>query len=141
MATASHQDVKHAFPIANQTTHAMAGSCCAGNLKKMDAGIYCVENAVAALSVAAFDAMLGMGHMKLNMQVHKFRIEKAFLNGQASGELIVPFQYSMASDITVQPFTRTVMANTEFRLLAFGGKYLLHICQTQPCQLVCGSKH
>ena len=46
--------MKHAFPIANQTTHATAGHCCAGNSKKMDAGIYCVENAVVAPSVAAF---------------------------------------------------------------------------------------
>ena len=53
MATASHQDVKHAFLIVNQTTHVMAGSCCAGNSKKTDADIYHVENAVAAQSVAA----------------------------------------------------------------------------------------
>ena len=45
---ASHQDAKHAFLIANQTTHVMAGRCCAGNSKKMDAGIYCVENVVVA---------------------------------------------------------------------------------------------
>ena len=59
MATVSHQDVKHAFPIANQTTHATAGSCSAGNLKKMDVGIYCAENAVAAPSVAALNAATG----------------------------------------------------------------------------------
>ena len=48
-----------------------------------------------------------------------------FLDDWALGELIVLFQYSMASNITVQPFTQTAMANTEFELLAFGGKYLL----------------
>ena len=53
MATASHQDAKHVFPIANQTTHVTAGSHCAGNSKKTDAGIYCAENVVAALYVAA----------------------------------------------------------------------------------------
>ena len=58
MVTTSHQDAKCAFPIANQTTHVMAGSCCAGNSKKMDAGIYCVENAVAAPFVAAFIAFI-----------------------------------------------------------------------------------
>ena len=56
--------------------------------------------------------MLGMGCTKLDMQAHKFGIEMTFLDGQASGEVIVPF-------------TQTMMANTKFGLLAFGVKYLL----------------
>ena len=88
MVTASHQHVKHAFLIPNQTTHVMAGSCCAGNSKKMDAGIYSAENAVVAPSV-----MLQQDDAQHDWQQQAHRA-KGFLTDhfQAAGVCSLPFQ-------------------------------------------------
>jgi hypothetical protein len=58
----------------------------------------------------------------IDMQAHRFGIEKTIFDGRASLELILPFQTSTASIITDRPLSVNGLSETEFGQLAFGTK-------------------